>query len=216
MEVLMKNVRAIIGLGILLILVGVLFLLQALGVLPQIGGSIWALLFVVGGLAFLWVYIANREQWWALIPGCTLLGIAGTIALSDVAGPWAGAFVLIGIGVSFWIIYFTRRDFWWAIIPGGVMITVAVIAGFGDILPDEMIAGILFLGLALTFLLVYLLSTSAERMKWALIPAIVLGVLGIAFIAALGNLVTLLAVAGPLALIGGGGFLLWRGLKRPH
>jgi hypothetical protein len=211
-----KNVRAIIGLGILLILVGVLFLLQALGVLPQIGASIWALLFVVGGVAFLWVFIANREQWWAVIPGCTLLGIAGTIALADSGGSWAGALVPAAIGVSFWIIFLTRRDFWWAIFPGGVLITVAVIAGFGDILPDEMTAGILFLGLALTFLLAYLLSTSAERMKWALIPAIVLGVLGIAFIAALGNLVTLLAIVGPLALIVIGGFLLWRGLKRPR
>ena len=211
----MKNMKAIIGLGVLLILAGLLFLLQALGVLPNIGVPVWTLLFVVGGLAFIWVYITNREQWWAIIPGCTLLGVAGTIALSDVAGPWAGAVVLAAIGVSFWIIYLTRRDMWWPIIPGGVLITLAFVAGFGDTLPDEMITGILFVGLAVTFLLVYFLPTPAGRMKWALIPAAVLAVLGIAFLASMGNLVTLLAVAGPLALIIGGGFLLWRGLKKP-
>jgi hypothetical protein len=211
----MKSVKVIIGLGVLLILAGVLFLLEALGVLPGIGVPVWVLLFVVGGLAFLWVTIANREQWWAIIPGCTLLGVAGTIALSEVAGPWAGAIVLAAIGVSFWIIYLTRRDMWWPIIPGGVLITLALVAGFGDTLPDEMITGILFLGLAVTFLLVYLLPTSDGRMKWAWIPAAVLSVLGIAFLASMGNLVTLLAVAGPLALIIVGGFLLWRALKRP-
>jgi hypothetical protein len=212
----MKNVRAFIGLGILLIVAGLLFLLQALGVLPGIGVPVWTILFVVGGLAFLWVYIANREQWWAIIPGCTLLGVAGTIALSEIAGSWAGAVVLAAIGVSFWIIYLNRRDTWWPIIPGGVLITLALVAGFGDTLPDEMITGILFLGLAATFLLVYLLPTPAGRMKWALIPAAVLVVLGIAFLASMGNLITLLAIAGPLALIIVGGFLLWRALKRPH
>lgn len=211
----MKSVRAFIGLGVLLIVAGVLFLLDALNVLPEIGGMVWVLLFLVGGLAFLWVFIADRAQWWAVIPGCVLLGIAGTIALSDVAGTWAGALVPAAIGVSFWIIYLTRRDMWWPIIPGGVLITLALVAGFGDTLPDEMITGILFLGLAVTFLLVYFLPTPAGRMKWALIPAAVLAVLGIAFLASMGNLVTLLAVAGPLALIIVGGFLLWRGLKKP-
>jgi hypothetical protein len=212
----MKNMKAIIGLGVLLILAGLLFLLQALGVLPNIGVPVWTLLFVVGGLAFIWVYITNREQWWAIIPGCTLLGVAGSIALSEMAGPWAGAVLLAAIGVSFWIIYLTRRDMWWPIIPGGVLITLALVAGFGDTLPDTQITGILFLGLAVTFLLVYLLPTPTGRMKWALIPAAVLAVLGIAFLASMGNLVNLLAVAGPLALIIGGGFLLWRGLQKPH
>ena len=212
----MKSMRAIIGSGVLLIAAGVLFLLEALGILPEIGDLVWILLFVVGGLAFLWVFIANREQWWPVIPGCVLLGIAGTIALSDVAGSWAGALVPAAIGVSFWIVYLTRRDMWWPIIPGGVLITVALMAGFADTLPEPMITGILFLGLALTFLLVYLLPTPVGRMKWALIPAAVSAVLGIAFLASMGGMVTLLAVAGPLALIVGGGLLLWRGLKKPQ
>ena len=211
----MQSVRAIIGLGVLLIAAGVLFLLDALGVLPEIGDLVWIVLFAVGGLAFLWVFITNSEQWWAVIPGCVLLGIAATIALSDVAGTWAGALVPAAIGVSFWIIYLTRRDQWWPIIPGGVLITVALMAGFADTLPEPMITGILFLGLALTFLLVYLLPTQAGRMKWALIPAAVCAVLGIGFLASLGGMVTLLAVAGPLALIVGGGLLLWRVFKRP-
>jgi hypothetical protein len=212
----MKNIKALIGLGVLLIAAGVLFLLEALGILPAIGNLVWIVLFALGGLAFLWVFIANREQWWAVIPGCVLLGIAGTIALSDIAGTWAGALVPAAIGVSFWIIYLTRRDFWWAIIPGGVLISVALMTGFADTLPDQVITAILFLGLAVTFLLVYLLPTPAGRMKWAWIPAVVCGVLGIAFLASMGNLVTLLAIAGPLALIVFGGWLLWRGLKKPR
>jgi hypothetical protein len=210
-----RDMRAAVGLGILLIAVGVLFLLQALGVVSGIGPTVWTLLFLFGGLAFLWVYITNREQWWAVIPGCTLLGIAGTIALSNVGSAWAGALVPAAIGVGFWVIYLTRRDFWWAIIPGGVLVTVGVMASLADTVPDQITVAILFLGLALTFVLVYLTPTPAGRMKWAWIPAVVLGVLGLAFLASLGNLM-LLAGAGPLALIVFGGWLLWRGLSRPR
>ena len=61
--------------GILLILGGVVFLLQNLGYF-ELGDLFWALLFGLGGLFFLSVFFPNRANWWALIPGLTLLSIA--------------------------------------------------------------------------------------------------------------------------------------------
>ncbi len=88
--------------GCLLVLGGILFLFDNLGYI-NIGGLIWALIMAVAGLGFISVYLDDRQQWWALIPGFTLLGVAGTIAISELAPNAAnlgGMFVLGGISVA--------------------------------------------------------------------------------------------------------------------
>jgi hypothetical protein len=141
------------GLGVLLVALGALFLLQNFGFLGDIGNLIWVSLFGLGGLAFLWVFIANREQWWALIPGFALLGLAGTLFLSDldIAGGLIGGFFLGSIGMAFLIIYIIRREHWWAIIPAGALLTLALVATVSSSLPGEVGGSIFFFGLAATF-----------------------------------------------------------------
>jgi len=89
--------------AILLIGVGILFLLQNLGVLGASSAILWALLFAVGGAVFFYVFLTDRTNWWAVIPGFVLLGIAGLIALSELApeveGAWGGALFLGCIGL---------------------------------------------------------------------------------------------------------------------
>ena len=203
----------IIG-GILLIAAGVLFLLQNLNI---IGGGIallWALLFGAGGAIFLYVFLADRTDWWAIIPGFVLLGLAALIALSTLApqvgGAWGGALFLGGIGLAFWVVYFTRRDFWWAVIPGGVLITLALVAGLSSVVQGVETGGVFFLGLGLTFGLLSFLRTPEGRMKWALIPAAVLLVMGLALTAAGASFLKYLWA---VALIAGGGYLLFRALR---
>jgi hypothetical protein len=133
------------------------------------------------------------------------------IGFGDSLGALGAALFLAAIGLSFWVIYFVRRDFWWAIIPGGALITLAVIAGLADSLPELMSGGILFLGLAATFGLVYLLSEPQERKRWALIPAGILAVMGLMLMLSLGNLINYLWA---IALILGGGFLVARALMK--
>ncbi len=210
----MKSGRAYLGVGALLIVLGLLFLLQNFGLFGGLENIIWLVLFGAGGLAFLWVFFSNREQWWAIIPGFTLLGLAFLIGFGEYMGAWGGALFLGAIGLSFWVIYLLRRDFWWAIIPGGALVTLALVAGLSDIVQDDdgmAIGGILFLGFALTFLLVYLAPTSQGRMKWALIPAGILGVMGVLFLLSLGGFINY-ALAIGLILVGG--FLVARTLMR--
>lgn len=199
--------------GAILVLSGVLFLLDSLGVLEGAGGLFWAVLFAVVGGAFLYGFAADRQHWWALIPGFTLLGLAAVIAvealpLGDTGGIGGGLF-LAAMGAGFWAIYLTRRDFWWALIPGGVLVTLGLVAAVGDRVQGEAVGGIFFLGLAATFGGLYFLPTAQGRQTWAAIPAAILGVMGVALLA--GAAVGLSYIL-PAALILVGLYLLWRAL----
>ena len=182
--------------AILLIGVGVLFLLQNLGVLGAISAILWALLFAVGGAVFFYVFLTDRSNWWAVIPGFVLLGIAGLIALSELApeveGAWGGALFLGCIGLAFWVVYLSKREHWWAVIPGGVMVTTALVTGLSSVFDGAEIGGIFLIGLGLTFGLLSLLPTPEGRIKWALVPAAVLSIVGLLITAATASLLNYL------------------------
>jgi hypothetical protein len=112
------------------------------------------------------------------------------------------------IGLSFFIIFITgRHERWWAIIPGGVLLTLASVTLVSDQFGDGMAAGgIFFLGLAVTFLVVYLVM----RMKWALWPAGALGLMGSFLMLGAGNLASFVF---PALLIIVGGFLVFRATR---
>ncbi|MBM4458173.1 MAG: hypothetical protein FJ011_10475 [Chloroflexi bacterium] len=207
----MKQDRGYFALGLLLVALGVVFLLQNFGLLSGIANLVWVTLFGLGGLAFLWVFITNNEQWWALIPGFTLLGLAGLIGFGGRLGEWGAALFLAAIGLSFWLIYAVRRDFWWAIIPGGALFSVALLVALSDVMKGEAAVGVFFLGLAATFGLVSQVSTPEGKMKWALIPAAVLAIMGFLFLLTLGGLMNYVWA---VALILGGAFLILRTLAR--
>lgn len=206
------DVRTVRTVGaILLIVVGILLLLQNLGILVSVVALIWSLIFGIGGLIFLYMFLANRTQWWAIIPGFALLGLAALIALDEflprVGDALGGTIFLGGIGLAFWVIYFLNREHWWAVIPGGVMFTVALVAGLDSVFEGAETGGVLFLGLGLTFGLLSLLPTPQGRMRWALIPAAVLLVMGLLITAATTGVLDFLFAA---ALILAGLYLLFR------
>lgn len=205
----MNNSRTgALAVGALLVAFGVLFLLQNFGLFGGVENLVFLILFGAGGLAFLYVFATNQQQWWAVIPGFVLLGLGVLIGFGDKLGAWGGALFLGSIGLAFWVIYFIRRDFWWAVIPGGVLVTLAIVAALGENLPGTATGGIFFLGLALTFALVYLLPVEGSRQRWAAIPALVLGILGLLLILSLGGIINYVWAIG---LIVAGVYLLTRG-----
>lgn len=202
--------------SILLIALGVLSLLSNLGIL--VGGLdlFWAILFGAGGLLFLYVFLGNREHWWAIIPGFVLLSIGALLALELFfprgIGDWGGALVMLGIGLAFWAIYLVKREHWWAIIPGSLMLTVALIVGFSPAIENAGLdtGGVFLLGLGLAFGLLAILPSPQGQMKWALIPAAVLLVIGLLITAASAEL---LQFIGPALLILVGLYLIVRVFK---
>ncbi|MBK8050261.1 MAG: hypothetical protein IPK16_26050 [Anaerolineales bacterium] len=203
--------------GFLLIALGSFLLLQATGILGVLSGLFWTIVFAAVGAAFLYVFLtAVHTRWWAAIPGFTLLGLAATVFYDHFAPPFfsdiGGAVFLASIGASFIAIFFTNRHLWWALIPGGALLSVAGVvlvsqAGLTFINP----ASVLFVGLGATFGLVGLLSTYLNiNLRWAYIPAAVLLVLGMFIFTPFMGVVGMVL---PLALIGGGAYLV---LRRHH
>lgn len=209
----MRRIDTRLLVGSLLIVGGLVYLLQNLGVITW-GSAVWAGGFAVGGLVFLYWFVRERAAWWAIIPGLTLLAL-GAIMTLDLIRPgasWTGSLLLGGIGLSFWIIYLRDRQHWWAIIPGGVLMTLAVIAGLDEMTLPIDTGGLFFVGLGVTFLLVALVPTQAGQQRWAFFPAAALLAMGVLIGVGFERSINYLW---PAALILGGLFMLARAVRRP-
>lgn len=202
--------------GGILILMGGLLLLQEMGLISGDISVLWASLLIASGLVFIGVFVVNRQHWWALIPGMTLLGVGIIPFLPAEYTYLAGSIMLGAVGLSFFLIYIFHHVHWWAIIPGGVLLTLAFSAylafHIGETLSgikiDEVVLGsAFFLGLSLTFLLVAILPNPSGRMKWALIPSAAL--LLVALTAASFRLQQIMIYIWPVALVLTGIYLIY-------
>jgi Na+/H+ antiporter NhaD/arsenite permease-like protein len=186
----MKKISGRAVWGIILIVLGALFLLQELQLVGSAFQFLWIIVSFGAGAAFLWTFASNPQNWWAAIPGLALLGLSITSledALSLFPGfELGGSAFLGGLGLSFWLIYFRRQDHWWAIIPGGVLLTLATVAGLDSVGVDYG-GGIFFLGLGFTFILVALLPSPGADTRWSYIPALVMLILGFTQLTELGE-----------------------------
>ena len=207
----MKLLTSKVFWGLILVLGGILLLLQQLGVVE--GSEVfWMAACAVAGVLFLIALIANREAWWAVIPGFSLIAVALGVALetfSSAPGEIVGAVILGGIGLSFLVVYLIQRMHWWAIIPGGVLITLAVVSALEGAEAGSVSGAIFFAGLGLTFILVALLPNKTGRMVWAWIPGGIL--LGIALLV-LAGIEDLMKYIWPSVLIAAGLFFVLRAL----
>lgn len=200
--------------GLLLIVGGVLFLLENLGVFEG-SGTFWSVALALGGLFFITVFVRDRHHWWSLIPGIILLALGAMIALEtfapQVGETWTAFVILGGIALAFTLVYIVEHSNWWAIIPAGVLWTIATVAVLGDTLSGSITGGIMFAGIGLTFALVALLPNPVARMKWAWIPAIILLVFGLLVMAAQEKLINYVWAG---AFLIGGAYLIWRALSK--
>jgi len=199
--------------GILLVAVGVVFLLDNFKIIKLDWEMLVGPMFGIGGLVFLAVFILNKKDWWALIPGFVLIGIGIIIFMSQnmesLAESWGGAVFLGLLGLAFLLVYLSHLNNWWAIIPGGVLLTLTGVT----LLPDDGIlaGGIFFLGMAATFGLVWILPKPAGKLHWALYPAGILAFIGVLVILGATNLINFVW---PVALLAGGGYILYRALRK--
>ena len=201
--------------GVVLILVGVLFLLQQVFSIP-FGGLFIALLFAAGGAVFLYFLVKDRSKWWAAIPGFVLLGLGALIGISSllpgVGNRIGGSIFLAFIGLGFLVVYLLRKDQWWPIIPAGVLFTLAVVAGIRG--GGELNGAIFFLGVGGTFAALGL-HPLAKTEKWHWIPAGICLGLGVLILILSGALVqTAAGWIGAIVLILSGGYFVVRALTR--
>jgi hypothetical protein len=175
--------RVLVGLA--MVLVGVLALAQTLDLI-SFHGDIWTIIFAVlfglAGIGFVLLYAQNRAgNWWAVIPGFTMIGLALLIGMSPLDLPMSEILPAIfpgSIGASFAVIYLSDHSRWWAIIPGGVLLSLAVMLLFASsgIWP----AVVLFAGMAASFALVAVSGASDGHPRdWAWYPAGALAVVAV-------------------------------------
>ncbi len=71
----MKRVDLRVVLGCALILLGLLMLLERMGLLQGAADLFWGAILTLGGAFFLYRFAtAPRDEWWAAIPGFALAG----------------------------------------------------------------------------------------------------------------------------------------------
>ncbi len=162
--------------ALFLIGAGLIFLLQNLGLLPNLTALLWGLLLLAGGMVFLVAFLAGRAHWWTLLAAAGMGGSGLVILLDDVLhlrGDLPAAVLFACLTAAFAAIYRVRpRENWWAIIPGAVMAILAVALLISSAAGGELVGVILFLGLGLAFVALYFAEINGTRQNWwALIPA---------------------------------------------
>lgn len=199
--------------GLFLIILGLLLLLSNLNMFTLNNQLVPGIILIIGGLLFLGVFIFDRERWWSLIPGLLLCGIGARMLIGyfypSMPTSYDFAIISFALGLAFWIIYINKTKHWWAIIPAGVLWSLAL----SSINPIRALPGetLFFIGLGITFLLLYLLPKPTGKMTWPLIPAAVLVLIGLLAMAGSMDIVNYIW---PTLLIIGGGFLLIIALKK--
>ncbi len=171
--------------GLALLLIGVAGLLYNFGVFADyktLAAYIVAGLLALGGVGFLVALAFWRDQWLFVIPGCSLLALAGIVYLTtreSVQPMWLGALFLGGMAAGFLILFLSnRRERWWALLQASTIAVIALV-GLGLGVPagsQHVLGAALFGGFALIFLLLFLVVGDRRHFLWALVLAGVLAV----------------------------------------
>lgn len=164
--------------SVLLIIFGFFFLLNNFRIFGDLSDLFWAGVFGVGAFLGLGQYLKRPEQWWVLFPTGVFLGIAGAITLDTVhlfphTDSISGSFFMLSLALPFWIIFIREVVHWWAAIPGGVLTTLAMTIAVDDLASGDMAGSLFFIGLGLTFGLLWL-NRATSHTDWAKWPATIL------------------------------------------
>ena len=191
--------------AIVLIAVGLLALAGTLGWLPSSGGLVGAIMFAAVGAGLVWLARRTTNDW-LMFAAFPAFGLAFAAA---VPGNLGGAGFLAGTGAGFLALVVAEPKRWWAVIPSGVLFTLAILASAGDTMAEPLGGTIFFLGLAVTFGVVW--RGTARPQAWAVFPAA--GCLAMALIVGLAQADWVV----PVALIVIGAALLLRDrLRQPR
>lgn len=164
-----------------LVVSGILLIFLNMGLLdfakPRLEYLLSALL-LAGGVGFAWFFLINRTNWWQLIPSFTCLSLATMLYMTTVSGfePRLIAAVLLwGMALSFLLAYvIDPQERWWGLVMGGLMAVLGVNTAVSGVLPSiEVLGAILFGGLGVVFVVLFLLGDKS-RFWWAPIPGFIM------------------------------------------
>ena len=176
----MSNQRSNLIWGLVLIVLGGLFLAQTLGLIPELSQTFWAVGMGLACLFFVGAYVySGKDQWGWLFPifitgGLSLAAALGFTTLNPL---WIGALFMACVSAPFWIIFlFNRPENWWARIPGWVTGVLTLIILVSEQWAGETIGAIVMWSIALPFVVVYLRN---REHWWALSPGFIMVGMGV-------------------------------------
>ncbi len=197
--------------GLLIIILGVGALAYNFGALDDyklITAYIVAALLALMGVAFLLAIAFQREQWFYVIPGFSLLSLGGVVYLTtlpNIKTEWLGALFLGGIALGFLVIFLrNRQERWWALLQAETILIIALV-GLGLGIPQsvtKLVGSILFGSFAVSFFFVWLFSGNRGRFLWSLILAGVLAIFAAAIFTSGQSQITLMLWPVLLLLVG--------------
>ena len=165
------------------------FLSQPNGVPIMIGIAMW---FLIG-------FLIDRRRWGLLIPAYILIIAAVETAVNTLVVPSilhgennvsfllafsSGAGIMFMLALPFFIVYFISKKSWWALIPAGSLTSLGLAIALNFLIQDNqntnvgLFTGVLLLGLAITFGILWL-GHKSQPTDWAKYPAAGLLVLSI-------------------------------------
>lgn len=167
--------------GLILVLVGALFLAEQTGLLPDFARSTWMILLGGMSLFFFASYLLKGWREWPLLLPATVSGsLALIVGLADEGGRYGlffGSLFMAAVSLPFWVAFAAdRAQNWWAVIPGWVTGLMAVIILLTEQVAGEVIGSLVMFGIGLPFVAVYLLN---RKQWWAIIPGFVLCAIGL-------------------------------------
>ena len=168
--------------GGLLIALGVMLLIQEVYV--DLTAWIWVAVLAAAGFGAFLIYLTDPSDWGMLIPAYVLWAIAGLIALIELnvlKDDWIALYVLTAIALPFLVGFLRDRNQWGLLIPAYVLLAVGLMVGLigAGLLDDLLIPAYVVFAIAIPFLVVYLRNRAHW---WALIPAGIMAVIGLAFL----------------------------------
>lgn len=114
--------------GLILTSIGVIIAYETY--LPGAPDTITGGIFLGGlSLAFWLVYILDRHQWWAVIPGGVLLTLAFIAAMANTSVAENGGVFFFGLGLTFVVVALLPNmgsNLRWAWIPAGVLLVMGL------------------------------------------------------------------------------------------
>jgi hypothetical protein len=178
--------------GFAMIVSGLFFLLVNFHVIPVSDFAVprvLGVLFIMGGLIFLFFTGAGGWLSWFIIPAGLLItgGVVTLILGTTMFLSLAGASLLaLGLGLTFLSVFLTRRNHWWALIPTGTFIGLAAWIEVASLFP---LIGphpvLLVFTLGVSFLVIYLYSVQKRRMRWSLVAGMIVVFLSFCYLLAL-------------------------------
>ncbi len=165
--------------GIVLIVLGGLFLVETIGLVPEFSQTFWAISLGLACLFFVAVYVYGGAKHWGWLFPIFITGglaLAAGLSLTAINELWIGALFMACISAPFWIVFLlNRQDHWWALIPGWVTAVLTLIILVADQWAGESIGALVMWSIALPFVVVYLRN---REHWWALIPGFIMAAMG--------------------------------------